>query len=49
MSVNDVKPMRECFAAFSQRRVDTTYSVAGCRRAQRYHELLVPGGSKPVK
>ncbi len=47
MTVNDVKTMRECFAGFASRRVDTTYTVAGGRRAKRYHELLVTGGGKP--
>ena len=43
MTVNDVKTMRECFAGFSVKRVDTTYTVAGGRHARRYHELLITG------
>jgi DNA adenine methylase len=49
MTVNDVKTMRECFAGFTAKRVDTTYTVAGGRHAKRYHELLVTGGAKTVK
>ena len=46
MTVNDVKTMRETFADFASRRVDTTYSVAGGGHAKRYHELIVSGGGK---
>jgi DNA adenine methylase len=50
MSLNDAKAMRECFAGFDLKRVDTTYSVGGGRRStKRYHELLVTGGAEASK
>ena len=45
LSINDLAPIRQYFAGFTQRRVDTTYSVGGGHRAKRTHELLILGGS----
>lgn len=44
MSINDVKPIRDTFAAFRQQKVKTTYTVGGGKKAVSAGELIITGG-----
>jgi len=44
MSINDVKPIRETFAAFKLQKVRTTYTVGGGKKATSAGELIITPG-----